>query len=184
MNTRGFCLAILNTQDATGYEIRKLSSGGKFSYFMDVSFGSIYPMLNKLESDGLITCCQKAHVGKPDSKIYSITQSGKDELASTMNALPNYDKFQSDFLLLSLNAKLASRQVLDNAIKDQLQHVEEEVLAIENLLVDCDDPAEIWVAEYGKTMMQAKANYYKANKEKLLELAESHSVKPVAENNV
>jgi len=173
MNTRGFCLAILNNQDATGYEIRKLSTSGKFSYFMDVSFGSIYPMLNKLESEGLVACRKEAHVGKPNSKIYSITQSGIDELASLINSPPKYDKFQSDFLLLSLNAKLASRQFLDSAIEDQLQQVKENVSAIESLLMDCDDPAEMWVAEYGRAMMQAKANYYKANKQKLLELTES-----------
>lgn len=172
MNAKALCLAILYFQDATGYEIRKLSLGGKFSYFVDVSYGSIYPMLNKLESEGLVTRRVESHVGKPDSKIYSITQLGRDDLASTMNSLPSYDKFQSEFLLLSLNAKLASRQFLDTAIEDQLKQVEEEILAIENLLMDCTDPAVIWVAEYGKFMMHAKANFYKTNKEKLLKLAE------------
>jgi len=45
MSVRGLCLAILSYGDATGYEIRKESTEGRFSYFDDASFGSIYPAL-------------------------------------------------------------------------------------------------------------------------------------------
>ena len=43
MNVRTICLAILYDGEATGYEIRKLSVEGEYSYFIDASFGSIYP---------------------------------------------------------------------------------------------------------------------------------------------
>ncbi|MEM7464992.1 MAG: PadR family transcriptional regulator, partial [Pseudomonadota bacterium] len=52
MNVRTLILAILNKQDASGYEIKKLSSEGRFSYFVDISFGSIYPTLARLEEEG------------------------------------------------------------------------------------------------------------------------------------
>ena len=55
MSVRTLCLAILNFGDATGYEIRKLSTGGKFRYFIEASFGSIYPTLARLEAEGLVT---------------------------------------------------------------------------------------------------------------------------------
>ncbi len=45
MSVRSLCLAILSFGDATGYEIRKESTEGRFSYFDDASFGSIYPAL-------------------------------------------------------------------------------------------------------------------------------------------
>lgn len=128
-------------------------------------------MLNKLESEGLVTCRKETHIGKPDRKIYSITSLGMSELTDTMNSLPHYDKYQSEFLLLSLNAKLSNRQFLDIVIEDHLKRVEEELVGIDSLLVDCDDPAVNWVANYGKTMMQAKLDYYRNNKEKFLELA-------------
>jgi len=147
-----------------------------------VSYGTIYPTLNRLESDGLVTRRIEVHDGKPDSKIYAITQLGRDYLVGTMNSLPNYDKFQSEFLLMSLNAKLASRQFLDTAVETQLKQVEEEISAIDSLLADCDDPAVIWVAEYGRTMMQTKAKYYRTNKDQLLKLTETHSLKFAAGN--
>ena len=54
MNTQSLILAILNFQDATGYEIKKQSTEGPFSYFVDVSYGSIYPTLSRLEKEGLV----------------------------------------------------------------------------------------------------------------------------------
>ena len=55
MNVRTICLSILYDGEATGYEIRKLSVEGEYSYFVDASYGSIYPALAKLEADRLVT---------------------------------------------------------------------------------------------------------------------------------
>ena len=60
MSVRTLCLAILNFGDATGYEIRKLSTEGKFRYFIEASFGSIYPTLARLEAEGLVTECARS----------------------------------------------------------------------------------------------------------------------------
>ena len=40
MNVRTICLAILYDGDSTGYEIRKLSTEGEYSYFIDASYGA------------------------------------------------------------------------------------------------------------------------------------------------
>ena len=79
MNVRTLCLAILYFGDATGYEIRKLSTEGKYSYFVEASYGAIYPALAKLEKDGLVTCRIEAVEGKPSRKVYSITDAGRNE---------------------------------------------------------------------------------------------------------
>ena len=77
MNTQSLILAILNFQDATGYEIKKQSTEGPFSYFVDVSYGTIYPTLSRLEKEGLVTCRSQAQEGKPDKKVYTITPAGR-----------------------------------------------------------------------------------------------------------
>lgn len=73
MNVRTICLSILYEGESTGYEIRKLSIEGEYSYFVDASYGSIYPALAKLEQDGLVTSRVEAQAGKPAKKIYAIT---------------------------------------------------------------------------------------------------------------
>ncbi|HHY48365.1 MAG TPA: PadR family transcriptional regulator, partial [Alphaproteobacteria bacterium] len=55
MNVRTICLAILYDEEASGYEIRKLVVEGEYSYFIDASYGSIYPALQKLEAEKLVT---------------------------------------------------------------------------------------------------------------------------------
>ena len=77
MNVRTICLAILFEGESTGYEIRKLSVEGEYSYFVDASFGAIYPALQKLEADKLVTSRVEQQDGKPAKKIYVITELGR-----------------------------------------------------------------------------------------------------------
>jgi len=84
MNVRTICLAILYDGKATGYEIRKLSVEGEYSYFIDASFGSIYPALAKMEAEGLVTSRIEPQDGKPAKKIYSITTTGRREFINSL----------------------------------------------------------------------------------------------------
>ncbi len=181
MNVRTLCLAILNIQDATGYEIKKLSIEGAFQHFVEVSFGSIYPALSKLEQEGLVSCQTEEQDGKPDRKIYSITPEGKSEFVKLINVLPKADKFKSEFLLLSINADIASRSLLETAINAQLSQHEGEMEMMMNLLEECDQPALVWTANYGRAVVEAKIKYLKANKDQLLILAHNTQAAQAAE---
>ena len=77
MNVRTVCLAILYDKEASGYEIRKLSVEGEYAYFIDASFGSIYPALAKLEAEGLVTSRVAQQDGRPAKKVYAITPAGR-----------------------------------------------------------------------------------------------------------
>lgn len=92
------CLGALSYGDATGYEIRKQFEEGPFAYFYDASFGSIYPALNKLLADGLVTCTTETQVGRPTKKIYSITDEGVAALQAALAHDPVEHKLRSDFL--------------------------------------------------------------------------------------
>jgi PadR family transcriptional regulator AphA len=181
MNVKTLCLAILNIQDATGYEIKKLSIEGEFQHFVEVSFGSIYPALSKLEHDGMVSCHIEAQDGKPNRKIYSITAEGRAEFVNLINVLPKPDKFKSEFLLLSLNADVASRDLLEKAINAQLLQYGGEMEMINDLLADCDQPAMTWTANYGRAVIEAKIKYLTDNKDQLLVLAPKHQAARAAE---
>ena len=92
------CLGALSLGDATGYEIRKQFEDGPFAYFYDASFGSIYPALNKLLADDLVTCITEAQVGRPTKKIYSITDAGLAALRTALAQAPVEHQLRSDFL--------------------------------------------------------------------------------------
>jgi PadR family transcriptional regulator AphA len=65
MNVSTLCLAILNFGEASGYDIRKMSTEGTFSHFVDASYGAIYPALERLESEGKVEQRMEQQVGKP-----------------------------------------------------------------------------------------------------------------------
>ncbi len=89
MNVRTLCLGILTFQEATGYEIKKMVEDEAFSHFIDASYGSIYPALTKMMNEGLVSVRAEEQAGKPDKKVYSITQSGRDELATALAVDPD-----------------------------------------------------------------------------------------------
>ncbi len=101
MNVRTICLAILYDGDSTGYEIRKLSVEGEYAYFIDASFGSIYPALAKLEAEGLVTSHVEQQDGKPAKKIYSITETGRRAFINSLFEKLGDDEFRSQFLLFA-----------------------------------------------------------------------------------
>jgi len=181
MNVRTLCLAILNIQDATGYEIKKLSAEGEFQHFVEVSYGSIYPALSKLEQDGMVSSHIATQDGKPNRKIYSITPQGRSEFIKLINVLPKPDKYESEFLLLSLNADIASRALLEQAINSQLTQFRKEMEMIDNLLADCDQPTLNWTANYGRVVIESKIKYLMDNKDQLLALTPKHQSASAAE---
>jgi PadR family transcriptional regulator PadR len=70
-------LALLNKRDMYGYEISEL-----ISKMIDISDGTIYPILRKLNSDRFLTTYLSEESGGPPRKYYSLTKEGKRELDS------------------------------------------------------------------------------------------------------
>ena len=173
MNINTLILAILNFREASGYEIKKLSTDGQFSHFVDISFGSIYPALSRMEKDGLVTCRSEHQQGKPDRKVYSITDSGRNEFVHSLMQTPAPDKFKSEFLLLAMNAGLTTRHTLEKAIEERIGFLQEKLNMLGELLEDCEDPGTRWVANYGRHCMNCDLTYLNEHKDSLLELAES-----------
>ena len=102
MNVRTLCLGILSLQEASGYEIKKDVEDGLFCHFIDASFGSIYPALTQLAGEGFVTVREQEQTGKPDKKVYSITEAGRNALAKAISVVPAKDKYRSEFLFQML----------------------------------------------------------------------------------
>src|SRR5690606_29410087 len=101
MNVRTICLAILYECESTGYEIRKLSVEGEYSYFVDASFGAIYPALQKLEADKLVVSRVEQQAGKPAKKIYAITELGRRSFLDSLFDQLGEDVYRSEFMMFA-----------------------------------------------------------------------------------
>ena len=106
MDVRTICLGILTRGDATGYEIKKLFEDDGYQHFVEASFGSIYPALNRLTDEGYVSVRSEAQEKRPDRKVYSSTPTGRSQfVASLLKPLPE-DRHRSPFVFAMLFADL------------------------------------------------------------------------------
>ena len=156
MNVRTVCLAILNFRDATGYEIKKLSTESHYSHFVDASFGSIYPALNKMEAEQLVTQREERDAGKPIRKVYSITERGRDELLAQLGHEPSQDVFKSEFLLIAMCAHLLDRATVTAAIEANLRQMSAKLGMLEEITeMEKDVPTTGWLTGFARTCITA-----------------------------
>ncbi|MDG3062406.1 PadR family transcriptional regulator [Lacticaseibacillus casei] len=136
MQGKDVVLGLLNQRDMSGYEIKEVFET-QLKFFFDGTFGMIYPILRKLEKDGLI---QKKHVVqdlKPNKNIYSITELGKKEFMTYLNSKTVEETFKSDFLM-----RMYFGQDLD---RDKvISFVEQEITRKKTNLSELTDNYERW----------------------------------------
>lgn len=175
MNVRTICLAILYDGEATGYEIRKLSVEGEYSYFIDASFGSIYPALAKLELEGLVTSRVELQDGKPAKKIYAITKEGRTAFINSLFEKLGDDEFRSEFLLFLRFASELPASLVEQRLNERLAQLDEVLADFDRLKKEHAHPGDTWVIDYGRTCMAAARDYIQAHRGELIALARPDS---------
>ena len=179
MNVRILCLGILNFEEATGYEIKKLSMEGRFSHFVDASFGSIYPALTRLCEDGLVDVRVEQQEGRPSRKVYSITKAGRAEFITSLGEPPAPDKIKSEFLFLMLCSEFMRPEQVEKAIDDRIDWLQNEIERMQEFRDDCDHTGSQFAIGYGSALY--KAGYQYLNKNKAVAIANARGIsEPVA----
>ena len=171
MNVRTICLAILYDAEATGYEIRKLSVEGEYSYFIDASYGAIYPALAKLEADSLVTSRVEQQEGKPAKKIYSITQTGRREFINSLFEELGEDEFRSEFLLFARFASELPQSLVQVRLRERIASLDEAIAEMSKLATNHSQPADRWIIDYGRSCMAFARDYIDAHMGELIALA-------------
>jgi PadR family transcriptional regulator, regulatory protein AphA len=173
LNVRTLCLGYLSLHDATGYEMKKDFEEGMFCHFMEASYGSIYPALNQLSAEGLVTVREEEQSGKPDKKVYAITPAGTAALSKALSVVPAQDKFKSEFLFIMLLQHHVSPQHRIVAIEKQLADVKADLANIAHCKLDqARPPSADFVMGYGEAVLTASVTYLE---QKLAEMLAEHS---------
>lgn len=89
-------LTVLSTRDATGYDITKEFSYS-IGYFWKASHQQVYRELNKMAKNGLVTCVLEPQEGKPDRKVYSITDLGREALFGWFQESTQHPTIRDEF---------------------------------------------------------------------------------------
>lgn len=171
MNVRTICLAILYEGESTGYEIRKLSVEGEYSYFVDASFGAIYPALAKLEAEKLVTSRVEQQDGKPAKKIYVITETGRREFISSLFDELGEDEYRSEFLLFARFAAELPQSLVQVRLRERVASLDAAIAELNKLSNNHTQPADRWVIDYGRTCMAFARDYIDSHMGELIALA-------------
>lgn len=96
--TKYAILGLLSHEPLTGYDIKKRIEA-TISYFWDASFGQIYPTLQKLETDGLVSKEVELDENRPTRKVYTITPKGVNELKKWLSKPVEKEVIRYEILL-------------------------------------------------------------------------------------
>jgi DNA-binding PadR family transcriptional regulator len=77
--TKYAVLGLLMYASLSGYDIRRIYADSLGNFWSE-SYGAIYPILKRLEDEGLATREVERQTGKPDRNVYTITELGREEM--------------------------------------------------------------------------------------------------------
>jgi DNA-binding PadR family transcriptional regulator len=164
MDVRAICLGILTRGPATGYEIKKLFDDDGYQHFVEASFGSIYPALNRLTAEGLVSVREEAQDKRPDRKVYSITPEGRTAfLASLMKPLPE-DRHRSPFVFAMLFSHLLPRPRVVEMIDSYIAQSETKLAQIEENKGEPQSGGEQFVMGLGKAIYDAMLKFLREHR--------------------
>ncbi|SMQ61545.1 transcriptional regulator, PadR family [Devosia lucknowensis] len=182
MNVRTLCLSILYDSEASGYDIRRMCTEGNFAYFVEASYGSIYPALAKLEDDGLVASRTELQEGKPARKVYSITDAGRSAFAAELSEPLGEDMFRSPFLLFARFAHILPRDLVEQRCNEFLQRSQDGLKQLDGAPDEHNcTPADMWVINYGRAVLQVAEQHFRTHMHELITMARAEPQKDAAE---
>ena len=169
MNVKTLCLGMLSIRDACGYDLKKLFESS-FKHFFPAGYGSIYPALADLADQGLVEFEEIPQVGKPNRKVYKITEDGEAAFREALNRSDPQHKVKSEFLAFMYfsdrieNDRLAS--ILDHRIEELRDSIK--IIQQSKKQEGIDTPGSLFVAGFGAFIAEAAAKYIESNRHLLI----------------
>lgn len=168
MDAKNLCLGALTCGDASGYEIKKMFEEGPFAYFHKVSYGSIYPALAKLCDEKLISMREQSQEGRPDKKVYSLTQEGREALKKALQKTPANDQLRSEAMVMYFLQGYLEPDHLRDVFEQHLEFyrfLQQRVEALDDTGIS---PQQKFLRGLGRTFYQATVAYMEENAHMLL----------------
>ena len=171
MDVKTVCLGLLTFGEATGYDLKKQFECS-FSHFFSAGYGSIYPALAYLAKTNLVTCQEEHQDGKPDRKVYRITERGRERFQEAlMQAEPSH-KIRSEFLAMMFFAHLMPAAHIERILEHRLGEWEKLGACLDEF--DPSGPSDLpvgvrFVGGFGRAVIAAAKKYVEENRHVLVE---------------
>ena len=127
-------LALLATGPAHGYELKQALEQRFGSVLPPLNAGQIYTTLSRLQRDGLVEDDAVQQDGRPNKRVYRLTEQGRLELDGWVRANEPTNRLKDDFFIKLVLARSAG-------IADPLELIDRQRSAYLQALRDLDDVA-------------------------------------------
>jgi DNA-binding PadR family transcriptional regulator len=172
VNVKELCLGALTFGDASGYDLKKFFEQ-TFNHFCVAGFGSIYPALAELTAAGLVTCSDEPQQGKPDRRVYHLTDAGHQAFVKDLETAEPQHKVKSDFLLILYFAHLLTPERLDSVLDDRIAHLDRQLGLIQQSKQDVTAMVPLslgaeFVNGFGNAVINAALDYLRNNRKQFV----------------
>ena len=117
--TKYALLGILSSISGSGYDIKKVCDSS-IGHFWNENYGHIYPVLQKMEEEDLITKEVKQTEGRPSKNVFSITGKGKEELEKWLMLPVEKGPTRSELLLkIFLSKDIPVKYIIEKIQKEK-----------------------------------------------------------------
>lgn len=161
MDVKTLCLGLLTFGAASGYDLKKRFEES-FRYFYSAGYGSIYPALAYLAETELVTCEEIVQDGRPDRKLYRITDAGREEFRKALaNTCPGH-KMRSEFLAMMFFAHLMTPEQVGQLLAHRAERLADVIQEMSATAMGAggEHPAGVeFVRGFGETVARAALDY-------------------------
>jgi PadR family transcriptional regulator AphA len=168
LNTRELLLSILMSGPATGYDIKKTMEQD-VSKLLDVSLSNLYPVLNELAAEGLVTFQKVEQDNRPNKKVYELTEAGRGAALKALMSGDAKHRMRSEFIFILSYAPFLPRwrvkELLDKRLAETIEVLNDlERRQAKPTLQD----GERFCIGFAEAILQAQRDYLMKNSASLL----------------
>lgn len=132
MSLKMAVLGLLDVEPGSGYALLQRFRNS-LGFFWQTTHQQLYKELHALHEDGLVECEEVAQAGKPDKKIYSLTEAGGAELDRLLAQAAGPTKVKDPLLVkLFAGRRLSGKELQAELEAHQREH--EQTLATYRML--------------------------------------------------
>ncbi|GAB6989682.1 PadR family transcriptional regulator [Paenibacillus pini] len=156
MNTLGYAiLSVLARRPCSGYQL---------STYLEVLWpakhSQIYPLLTKMEQKGFLAFEHVEQTGKPDKKIFSITEAGKEALALWMKESPSDRIVRDEFLIKMYSMWFTDEENAKKLIHDRISKLKRKVSLREKKIIKVENEGAHHASKhFGRYVLLNRSNF-------------------------
>ncbi|MAM93444.1 PadR family transcriptional regulator [Parvibaculum sp.] len=159
MNTKELLLSVLMGGPATGYDIKKTMEN-EVSTLLDVSLSNLYPALNELAAEGLVTYRKVEQDSRPTKKIYELTEAGRNTCLKGLMSGDARHRLRSEFIFILSFAPFLPRWRVKELLDHRLAETNETLRDLDRRQAEETlQEGQKFCTGFGRAMMEAQRDY-------------------------